>query len=281
MEPQSSECLARLRLCGLSKRRSELTTQSLAPRKIRGLPPALVSTAVALLVWQVLTTWGPIADLSIPSVIETAEALAAEVSSSLFYKRLWETIQMSVIGFVLAMMIAIPVGVLLGLSRFAWRSSKFTFDFFKVIPPIVIIPIVILVLGPTMRMGVFLIVFTLIFAMAIQTGLGVRDADAVLLETMRCYGMSTWQQIRYARLPSAAAFIAVGVRLSASAALVVAVVAGLIGGAPGLGRSILLAQASGEDARTFATVFVLGILGIAVSRAVTAIQRRVVFWMPS
>jgi ABC-type nitrate/sulfonate/bicarbonate transport system permease component len=188
---------------------------------------------------------------------------------------------MAVAGFVIAMGLAIPMGVLIGLSRFAWRSTKFTFDFFKVIPPIVIIPIVILVLGPTMQMGIFLIVFTLVFAMSIQTGLGVRDADAVLLETMRCYGMSTWKQIRYARLPSAGPYIAVGVRLSASAALVVSIVAGLIGGAPGLGKSILLSQASGDDPRTFATVFVLGVIGIAVSRVVIWTQRKAIFWMPT
>lgn len=236
---------------------------------------------VALAVWQAITTWGPLSDTSIPSVVETAQALWVEVTAGQFYQRLWETIQMSVAGFLLAMAIAIPVGILMGLSRFAWKSTKFTFDFFKVIPPIVIIPIVILVLGPTMQMGIFLIVFTLVFAMSIQTALGVRDADSVLLETLRCYGMSTWDQIRYARLPSAAPYIAVGVRLSASAALVVSIVAGLIGGAPGLGRTILLSQAAGEDARTFATVFVLGVIGILVSRGVTVAQRRAIFWAPS
>lgn len=247
----------------------------------RRIPPALVSAVTALALWQIVTSVGPIAELSIPSVTETASALVGELSSQEFYVRLWETIQMAVIGFVLAMAISIPVGILIGLSRFAWRSSKFTFDFFKVIPPIVIIPIVILVLGPSMQMGIFLIVFTLVFAMAIQTGLGVRDADAVLLETLRCYGMSTVSQIRYARLPSAAPFIAVGIRLSASAALVVSIVAGLIGGAPGLGRSILLSQAAGDEPRTFATVFVLGVLGIAVSRGVTWVQRKSIFWMPT
>lgn len=245
------------------------------------VPPAVVSVVAALALWQLATSVGPLANLSIPSVTETAGALVTELTSAQFYIRLWETIQMAVAGFVIAMGLAIPMGVLIGLSRFAWRSTKFTFDFFKVIPPIVIIPIVILVLGPTMQMGIFLIVFTLVFAMSIQTGLGVRDADAVLLETMRCYGMSTWKQIRYARLPSAGPYIAVGVRLSASAALVVSIVAGLIGGAPGLGKSILLSQASGDDPRTFATVFVLGVIGIAVSRVVIWTQRKAIFWMPT
>lgn len=244
------------------------------------IPPALVSAVVALALWQLVTTVGPMADVSIPSVVETAQALWAEVQNPDFYSRLWETVQMSVMGFAIAMVIAIPVGVLIGLSRFAWRSTKFTFDFFKVIPPIVIIPITILVLGPTMQMGVFLIIFTLVFAMAIQTALGIRDADATLLETARCYGLSGWQQVRFIRLPAASPFIAYGVRISASAALVVSIVAGLIGGAPGLGRAVLLAQVGGEEARTFALVVVLGILGILVSRGVSLAERKFLFWIP-
>ena len=105
------------------------------------------------------------------------------------------SLQMALIGFLVAVVIALPVGILIGLSRFAFLSTKFTFDFFKVIPPIVIVPITILVFGPTLQMGIFLVVFAIVFALAIQTAYGVRDADPVLIETMRCYRMGRLKQI--------------------------------------------------------------------------------------
>ena len=75
-------------------------------------------------------------------------------------------------------------------------------------------------------------------------------------------------------------FIAVGIRIAAAAALIVAVVAGLIGGAPGLGRELLLSQAGGLADRTFAIVLLLGILGVIVSHGIGWLQRRIVFWVP-
>ena len=75
---------------------------------------------------------------------------------------------MALFGFLIALVIAIPVGIVIGLSRFAFLSTKFTFDFFKVIPPIVIIPITILVFGPTQEMGTFLVVFALVFALTVS-----------------------------------------------------------------------------------------------------------------
>ncbi len=247
-------------------------------RRTVRIPPAVVTTLVFLLLWQVFTMWGPLAGTSVPTATTTIATFVRLLGDSATYSALGQTLLMAVVGFVIAVLLAIPVGILIGLSRLAFLSSKFTIDFFKVIPPIVIIPITILVFGPTIQMGIFLVAFAIVFALAIQTAYGVRDADVVLLETMRCYRMGIVKQIRYARLPSAAPFIAVGIRIAASAALVVAVVAGLIGGAPGLGRAILLSQSGGLSDVTFALVLLLGLLGIAVSRTVTWIQNRTIFW---
>jgi ABC-type nitrate/sulfonate/bicarbonate transport system permease component len=257
-----------------------LTIESPARKRTLRFPAGLVAAIVALVVWQLVTAYGPLKGTSIPTASATMVTLVELLGQSSTYIALWETIQMALVGFLIAVLIALPVGTMIGLSKFAFRSTKFTFDFFKVIPPIVIIPITILVFGPSIQMGIFLVTFSIVFALAIQTAYGIRDADVVLLETMRCYGLGTIAQIRYARIPSAAPFIAVGIRISVAAAIVVSVVAGLIGGAPGLGRSILLAQSGGLNEQTFALVFLLGILGIIVSRAVIWSQGRLLFWIP-
>jgi len=245
------------------------------------VPAGLVSAVVALLIWQIATTWGPLAGSSVPTATSTLAELWNMLFMSETWDSIWQTIQMALYGFLIAVAIGLPVGILIGLSRFAFLSTKFTFDFFKVIPPIVIIPITILVFGPTQQMGVFLVVFAIVFFLAVQTAYGVRDADPVLIETMRCYGMGRVKQVFYARLPAASPFIAIGVRISVSAAMIVAVVAGLVGGAPGLGKDLLLSQTNGQNTVTFAIVLILGILGLAVSRLVVFLQRRLIFWTAS
>ena len=248
------------------------------PALIRRIPAGLVSAVVALLIWQVVGTFGPLAGDSFATASEAITALIQLFGESIFWTSVLETLQMAIIGFAISMAIAVPLGILIGLSRVAYRSTKFTFDFFKVIPPIVLIPIAILVIGPSIAMGVALIVFANVFAVAIQTAYGVRDADPVLLETMRCYRMNILQQIRYARLPSAAVQIAIASRIAATASLIVAVVAGLVGGAPGLGNLLMLFQSAGTADRTYAVVLALGILGLTSSRLIVRSQRRVIFW---
>jgi len=244
----------------------------------RRIPAGLVSAVVVFLIWQVVGSVGPLAGDSFATASEAIVALIGLFGDSQFWVAVFETLQMAVIGFALSMVIAVPLGLLIGLSRFSYRSTKFTFDFFKVIPPIVLIPIAILVIGPSIAMGIALAVFANVFAVAIQTAYGIRDTDPTLLETMRCYRMNAFQQIRYARLPSAAAQIAVATRLAATASLIVAVVAGLVGGAPGLGRLAALYQSAGTADRTYAVVLTLGILGLVTSRLIVRLQRRAVFW---
>ena len=248
------------------------------PAVIRRIPPGVISTIVALIVWQVVGTVGPLAGDSFATATEAISALVEFLGQPLFWTALAETLRMALVGFAISVVIAVPLGILIGLSRFAYRSTKFTFDFFKVIPPIVLIPIAILAIGPSLTMGVVLIVFANVFAVAIQTAYGVRDTDPVLLDTMRSYRMGLMKQIRYARLPSAAVQISIALRLAASASLVVAIVAGLLGGAGGLGSLLALTQSSGNADQTYAIILVLGMLGILVSRFLVRAQRGVVFW---
>ncbi len=248
------------------------------PAALRRIPAGVISTVAALIVWQIIGSVGPLAGDSFATATEAIAALIELLGDPTFWLAFWETVQMAVIGFAISMVMAIPLGLLIGLSRFSYRSSKFTFDFLKVIPPIVLIPIAILVIGPSIAMGVALVIFANVFSMAIQTAYGVRDADPVLLETMRSFGLGVGKQIRYARLPSAAVQIGIGVRIAISASLVVSVVAGLVGGAGGLGSFLALTQSSGRADRTYAIILFLGIIGVALSRLLVRGQRRAIFW---
>ena len=249
-------------------------------RFLTKIPPFLVTLVVSLAVWQWAVVWGPMQGSSIPPALDTLDELGYLMTLPATWISLGQTLQVAGVGFFIAIATAIPTGILVGLSPRAYQSTKFTFDFLRVIPPIVIIPIVLLLLGPTIEMGIFLVFFATFFMLALQTAYGIRDTDPILLDTMKCYGLTRYQQIRYARLPSALPFVSLGIRITVTAAMIVAVVAGLIGGAPGLGKDLLLAQASGAATVTFSIVLILGILGLGLSKGVQILQRRLVFWVP-
>jgi ABC-type nitrate/sulfonate/bicarbonate transport system permease component len=245
---------------------------------IRRFLPGMASMLGLMLLWQLGTSFGPLAGGSLPSAVGAVSALGALFALPEIWVAIGQTLFIALVGLLISVVLGIPAGVLVGLSPFAYRSLKPVLDFFKVIPPIVIIPIVILVFGPTSEMGIFLVVFANFFMLVFQSAYGVRDLDSVLLDTLRCYGMTKWDEIWYARIPSALPFIAVGVRIAVAASMIVAVVAGLIGGAPSLGQQMLLYQSSGQPSQTFAIVIIFGFLGLALARLYSVLQRKIVFW---
>jgi len=249
-------------------------------RWLKRFPPAIFPLVGLLLLWQ----WASGLD-TLAGSLPSATATLAEFWQMLFvpdtWLAIWNTIQQAAIGFVIAIIIAIPMGIALGLSKFTFLSSRFTLNFLRVIPGIVVIPIATLVLGPTMQMAIFVVAWPIIFVVAVQTAYGVRDADPVLIETLKCYRYGVLGQIRYARLPAAAPMIAYSVRIAVVISFLAAVTAGIIGGAPGLGRELMYSQLNGLPALSFAIVLQLGILGLLVSALVEWLQPKIIFWIPS
>ena len=191
-----------------------------------------------------------------------------------------DTLVMALVGLALAALVGVFLGVGIGVSPVAMHATRVPLEFLKPIPPIVILPIVVLVLGPTAGMGIVLVFFGCFVAIAVQTAAGVFDTDPVTRDTGRSYGMGRGEVLGRIVLPSALPYIGTALRVAAPTALIVAVVAGLLGGGPGLGQSLLLAQITGNQQDLFAYVLILGLLGLAVQGASQFAERRLLHWHP-
>jgi ABC-type nitrate/sulfonate/bicarbonate transport system permease component len=126
-------------------------------------------------------------------------------------------------------------------------------------------------------LGVFGATFPLLF----QAMYGVADVDPVARDTARAFGMSRWSQLGRVVLPSCAPYLATGLRISASVALILVVTGEYVVGVPGLGHEVLLAQSGGAYDKMYALIIVSGLLGLVVNMAFHAIERRVLFWHPA
>lgn len=179
--------------------------------------------------------------------------------------------------------LAILVGTLLGRSRFAYASAIPVVEFLKTVPTIAILPLVIVVLGPTMQMKVFLVAWGIFWALTIQVIYGVRAVDPVVRDNARILQLRGWRLFTTVTLPSAAPYVATGMRVAAAVGLILAVIAELIGGSSGLGLNILLSVNAGptELPTMYVYILVTGLVGIAVTALFTAIERRMLHWHES
>ncbi|WP_159702087.1 ABC transporter permease [Arthrobacter sp. 18067] len=247
---------------------------------IRPLAFSVLGIVTALVIWQVLAE-ARVAGNALPSATTVFANLASTLGLGSFWSSLASTIGIALLALALSAVAGIVIGLLVGSFESVRYATLAVLEFLKPVPPIVILPLAVLVLGPTVEMSLFLVVFGCLLPIVMQTVDGVQSTDPVARDTARSYGMGEGEILARVVLPSAMPYIGTALRVAAPAALVVTVVAGLLGGGPGLGQSIYQAQAAGDYAGLYGLVIVLGLLGLLFQGATRVAERRVLHWHES
>jgi ABC-type nitrate/sulfonate/bicarbonate transport system permease component len=237
----------------------------------------------AIVLWELASLTGLLSRNSFPSAIDIGSKLWELVQSSYLWTAVGLTFQGWAMGVATGSVLAILVGTLLGRSRFAYASVIPVVEFLKTVPTIAILPLVIVVLGPTMQMKVFLVTWGIFWALTIQVIYGVRAVDPVVRDNARILQLRGWRLFTTVTLPSAAPYVATGMRVAAAVGLILAVIAEMIGGAAGLGLNILIAVNAGPTELPAMYVYILmtGLVGIAVTALFTILERRALHWHES
>ncbi|MFK0072016.1 ABC transporter permease [Arthrobacter woluwensis] len=218
---------------------------------------------------------------ALPPVQDVVTALLALAGTGAFWQDLGATLGVSLAGWAIAAVLGVTLGILIGTSRWIRAVTRIPLEFLRPIPAIVILPLAMLVLGPTTEMGVFLVVFGVLLPITAQTVAGVEAVDPVMRNTARSFGLGRTEILVRVVLPGASPFIGTAMRVAAPVTLVMTVVAGMLGGSPGLGNSLSVAQLTGRTEDIFAYVLVLGILGLLVQALSNRAERRILHWHTS
>lgn len=239
--------------------------------------------AGAVVLWELASLTGLLSRTSFPSAWEIATKFVELIQSSYLWTAVGQTFAGWAMGVGVGAVLAIALGTLLGRSRFAYASVIPVVEFLKTVPTIAILPLVIVVLGPTMQMKVFLVAWGIFWALTIQVIYGVRAVDPVVRDNARILQLRGWRLFTTVTLPSAAPFVATGMRVAAAVGMILAVIAEMIGGAAGLGLNILVSVNAGPTELPSMYVYILmtGLVGIAVTALFTVLERRMLHWHES
>jgi ABC-type nitrate/sulfonate/bicarbonate transport system permease component len=233
--------------------------------------------------WEYVSASGALDPSSFPSMTATVAELARQLQSADLWSAVGETMRGWSLGLLIGGSLAIAVGTLLGLNRFAYLSVIPVVEFLKTVPVIAILPLAIVVWGATLEMKVFLVAFGVFWPLTIQTIYGVRAVDPVVRDTAAVLRLRGLRKFCTVTLPSAAPFVATGVRVAAAVGLILTIIAELIGGAEGLGLSILTSVNAGPDRlpATYAYILVTGAAGVIVTSAFAYLEQRLLHWHES
>src|SRR3954468_21771541 len=260
---------------------------ALAPRLRSRLPRLgtvaipVLSIAASLLLWELVSRSGLISERDLPAMSTSFRELWAMVKTSVFWVAFGHTVEGWAIGLSLAAVLAIPIGILLGVNDFAASAFRIPIEFLRPIPSAALIPLLFLTLGTTLKSEVFLATFGAFWPLLVQTMYGARDVDPVAIDTARSFGVGRLERLYRITLPSAVPYIATGLRIASTVSLILAFTAELFMGLPGLGQKVNVASSFGLNDQVFAYAIAVGFLGLAIHLAFSALERRALRWHPS
>jgi ABC-type nitrate/sulfonate/bicarbonate transport system permease component len=183
-----------------------------------------------------------------------------------------------VLGYALASVFGITVGVLLGVSRLTQAMFGPLVEFLRSIPSVVLIPFGIVVFGVDTTMKVFVIALGCSFPVILNTIDGVRSVEPLLLDVTRTFRFGRMERLTQVVLPAASPQIFAGLRTSLSQALILMVVSEMVASTNGIGYSILKSQRLFEVADMWAGIVLLGLLGYVINTILVIIEKRVLAW---
>jgi ABC-type nitrate/sulfonate/bicarbonate transport system permease component len=240
----------------------------------------LLLVLIFLVGWQYVVASGGISESVLAKPTAVGEELGSLLTTGGFWSAAWSTTWTWAVGLLAATLIAVPLGLLLGSSKLAYRLSRFTVDFLRTIPPIALIPLVLLLFGATEKMALILVIFGSTGSLVLSAMYGVQSIDPMVRDLARSFRLRRRDVIGRILLPSAAPFIATGLRVSAAIALLLTIGAELIGGAPGLGNAMSVAQQSDHIPEMYSYVVASAVIGALVNLLIGRIEGRVLRWSP-
>ncbi len=208
-----------------------------------------------------------------------------------YYDQIWTSIKTVFFGFLIASAIAIPLGIMAGLSVTANAAINPLIQIFKPVSPLAWLPIVTMVVSAlyvtndgwfskSFLISAITVTLCSLWPTLINTALGVSSIDKDLVSVSKVLKMSTYSKITKLVLPSALPLIFTGLRLSLGVGWMVLIAAEMLAQNPGLGKFVWDEFQNGSSqslAKIMVAVFTIGIIGFMLDRVMYALQSMFTF----
>lgn len=181
-------------------------------------------------------------------------------------------------GYGVALVAGVAAGVAIGLSRTLRAFTEPVLEFFRAVPPPVLVPILMLFLGIGTSMKIVVIAAGAVWPILLNTVEGVRALDEVLRDTAAIYRMGRWRRLRTVVLRGASPQIATGARQALSIAIILMVISEMFAANNGLGFTIVSFQRSFALPQMWTGIILLGLVGVTLSLIFRFVERPVLFW---
>ena len=228
--------------------------------------------------WWLASHAGWISRVFLPTPEATFASLREGLDQGELLAYAGATFQRMIEGWLLASLVGMALGALIGISATARAYLQPTLEFMRPLPASALLPLAISIFGLSQNMVLSVVAFGAMWPVLLATVHGFAAVEPRLLEVARCLQLPAGAFVWKVGLPTALPDILAGMRLSLTVSLIVSVVGEMIASQPGLGQAILLAARSFRASELFAGIALLGLLGFASNSALSLAEKILLKW---
>ncbi len=214
----------------------------------------------------------------VPSPQATLQAANRLIADGRLLSALGDSLSVYLSGFVLAVVLAVPLGVVMGGFRVLGKTLEVYVFALAATPRVAFIPLIIVLLGLGIEAKIFIVFLGSLMPILINTYAGVLAADADLVEMARSVGASRRRIFGAIVLPGAVPYVVTGLRIGATIGLINTIVAELYTAVRGLGGLLAIFGNTFRMAEYFVVVLTLALIGVIVTEGLRQVEMRVSRW---
>ncbi|MDR1641976.1 MAG: ABC transporter permease [Clostridiales bacterium] len=229
--------------------------------------------------WEILSRLEVLINpLFFPPVSKIFATLWKIIVGGALWKHLFISLQRALLGFLAGLVFAIPVGLAIGWFRRLESFLSPLLQVFRNTPTLALLPVFIMLFGITELSKVVIIFWGSFWGLLLNSISGVQNVDPSLIRASRSMGTSSPRLFLTVILPASLPSILTGLRLSATASVLIVIAAEMIGANKGLGYQLTFYQANYKFAEMYAYIFIMSIIGITLNSVLTRVEKNSFRW---
>ena len=234
---------------------------------------------VILLLWQAICSLGFVESFMLPSPVQVVQAFLSEFPELMAHTGV--TLAEAFLGLALGILLGFVMAVIMDQFEPLYQACYPLIVLTQTVPTVAIAPLLVLWFGYEMTPKVILIVITTFFPITIGLLNGFRSVDPDSIHLLRAMGAGRWQIFSHIQLPGAMSQFFSGLRISASYAVVGAVISEWLGGFNGLGVYMTRVKKAFAFDKMFAVIFLISIISLLLMKGVDLMQKKCMPWEKS
>lgn len=236
-----------------------------------------------LIIWEVLVLSGIVDSKKLCDVLTVFSLFITKLTDvnpdgAVLMVHIWSSLQVALLGFLLAIVIGVPLGWLMGWYRGFDAFVRPIFEIIRPIPPVSWIPLTIVWLGIGLPAKAFIVFFAAFVPCLINSYTGIRQTKEVLKNVGKTFGASNFTVFWKVGIPSSLVMAFAGIKVAIGNAWATLVAAEMLAASSGLGYMILMGRSYGRVDLVILGIVVIGVLGVIITAVINWLERLILGW---